>query len=395
MDDTTTLALLGLAGVGGVAYMMSARDDPPAKKAAKKDLVKILVGEGVAEDVAERVVERVPATTDYQKEFFGAILKNAAADYLNVNKQSYTEYDNWQNLQVMDVPTEDNLFQMSIRELQDMLTYGPFEGFSMSVQPVGLDNVVFFSPSALFASFSPGGCLMTKKHLILFLQTVDVVLTNNAFEKKKPVELLAGLEDFITAFFSNKVVLTYENAKQIASTEHIVATSSDPQEWALNSGYDTFLTPEISQMVNAARNKYSARANITTHEVDKMINLYLDITLSAKAEWAVPDAHAFLNADMRAQIKKELFGSGAIKVGTTIPVPKSMEDLRESFISRGFTFDQIELLNEQLAEINSKEEAIAALSDPTVMRKLGPIHEEIVALIADAAPIIELEAANM
>ena len=70
-----------------------------------------------------------------------------------------------------------------------------------------------------------------------------------------------------------------------------------------------------------------------------------------------------------------------VPAGPLGPIPQSLEELRQSFITRGYTFDQIEMLNDNLKNVNSKEQALAVLSDPTTMQELGPVHLEVVDLI--------------
>ena len=356
----------------------------PERRRAEKDLYEMLVKEGVSEVVARDVVEQTPADTRFKKEFFGQILADAAQQYLAINRADYVEYDNWQKSRVGQVPgLVENYLHPSINVLQEMLTTGPFP--DMLVRLLPRPDVVFFQPEGWFdPKISTKGCLMTKEELVLFLTTVDVVLTNNAFKSKKPSVLLAGLDEFLRTFFSNKIELTFEVAEVIVNDDELTGSSNDPQDWVTGHGIFRLIDPNIDALVAAARKKYSARALITVQELDRMIDNYMDLVLAKQAAISITDAHMYLSVEDRATARQALYNAGAQDedYGAGLKLPESMEEMRESFISRGYTFDQIEILNEQLENLTTKESVQYAIDDPDVADSFGPIHKEILKLFA-------------
>ena len=362
--DDTTLILLALVAVAGTAYMMNrstkADESTAARQGDSATLFKRLVEEGVSEETARQVIDVTPIETPFQEAFFNAILKDSADEYLATNRTSYAQYDEWQRVRAHDLPSAlgESVFTLTTQDIQDIGDQGPFSLRQYDVSTVANPALIFVKEAEMDRGF-----LTTKANWLLLIQTVDVVTTEKAIVNVGEDELVNGLSELLTTYFSNKISLTLEEAMQ--TTEN-PGDSLDPQLWAVLNGFKVPYADELAgipQLVQLVKEKYLPGMQIQTDELDKVLNLYIDISAALAKNISVHEAHVFYSDEQRAQIKESWFEGMAS--ASILGMPSSLEELRGMIVrDHGSTEDKLEELRINLETVGTLQQAIDAINSP-------------------------------
>ena len=382
------IALLATAGLAGVYFMSNSKtqtaEQGPYEKLEVERLYGELVAEGTTPERAEKVIEYlVTVRTETDRKYWKAMLKGNIDTFLGRHGE-YTGLQAWQGLH--SESEQRAIFDgLSISDIRNLTADGAFSDYGYSV--------MLFPHSAPIRALYVNrigddfGFLTPVDDWVILLHTIAQITMRRALysSEMRGRDLVGGLKPLLEAFYKQKIML---NLSALASYDmsYEFDDPSDPQLWVIkNSKTIAFYNPDYDAIVTSVEDKYWIAKHITTEQMEELFDHFLDFTTAADGGVAVSDAHAYLSDEGRRIWRKSVFEDiskfreQAVELGITVPIPQDLDDFREYIQAHGETYDSIEKLNLELADIRTAEEAEHIVWDNDFG---GEVHESIRAFLS-------------